>query len=37
MRPLNTEDYDRGFLKLLEQLTKVGDVSKEMFSGNVFR
>ena len=33
MRPLNTGDYERGFLKLLEQLTNVGDVTKEMFLG----
>jgi len=32
MRPLNSGDYERGFLKLLEQLTNVGDVTKEMYS-----
>lgn len=31
MRPLNTGDYDRGFLQLLTQLTLVGDVSREEF------
>ncbi|XP_076047569.1 glucosamine 6-phosphate N-acetyltransferase [Oratosquilla oratoria] len=31
VRPLRRGDYDRGFLKLLEQLTKVGDISREQF------
>lgn len=31
VRPLCKADYDRGFLQLLAQLTKVGDVSKEEF------
>ena len=35
MRPLNSGDYERGFLKLLEQLTNVGDVTKEMYSGKL--
>lgn len=31
VRPLNTNDYDKGFVKLLNQLTEVGEVSREMF------
>jgi len=31
VRPLCKADYDRGFLDLLGQLTKVGDISKEQF------
>lgn len=31
VRPLQDGDYDRGFLKLLAQLTKVGDVSRGEF------
>ncbi|XP_067010692.1 probable glucosamine 6-phosphate N-acetyltransferase isoform X2 [Anabrus simplex] len=31
VRPLCPADYDRGFLELLEQLTTVGNVSKEQF------
>ncbi|KAK7872506.1 hypothetical protein R5R35_014292 [Gryllus longicercus] len=31
VRPLNSGDYDRGFLKLLSQLTKVGHVTREQF------
>jgi len=31
VRPLCKADYDRGFLSLLAQLTKVGDISKEKF------
>ncbi|CAL4075671.1 unnamed protein product, partial [Meganyctiphanes norvegica] len=31
VRPLCKADYDRGFLLLLAQLTKVGDISKETF------
>ncbi|XP_046402804.1 probable glucosamine 6-phosphate N-acetyltransferase [Ischnura elegans] len=31
IRPLSTRDYDRGFIKLLSQLTEVGDVSREQF------
>eukprot|EP01136_Pigoraptor_vietnamica_P008167 Opistho-1_new@43158 len=32
IRPLEKDDYDKGFLELLSQLTKVGDVSKERFA-----
>ena len=28
-RPLSLEDYDRGYLTLLAQLTTVGDISRE--------
>ena len=28
VRPLCVEDYDRGFLQLLAQLTTVGDISR---------
>ena len=31
VRPLERTDYDKGFLSLLSQLTKVGDYSKEKF------
>lgn len=31
VRPLSKGDYDRGFLQLLAQLTKVGDISREQF------
>ncbi|KAK7086645.1 N-acetyltransferase, partial [Halocaridina rubra] len=31
VRPLCKGDYDKGFLQLLAQLTKMGDVSREKF------
>ncbi|XP_064600377.1 glucosamine 6-phosphate N-acetyltransferase-like [Liolophura sinensis] len=31
LRPLCLGDFDRGFLQLLSQLTKVGDISRELF------
>lgn len=31
MRPLCRQDYDRGYISLLSQLTTVGDVSREEF------
>jgi len=31
LRPLNTEDYDKGYLELLTQLTIVGDISREKY------
>ncbi|GFR58481.1 glucosamine-6-phosphate N-acetyltransferase [Elysia marginata] len=31
LRPLCLEDYDRGYLQLLGQLTSVGDVTREQF------
>merc|ERR1712025_1244947 len=31
VRPLCLEDYDRGFLQLLGQLTSVGDISREQW------
>ncbi|XP_058968435.2 glucosamine 6-phosphate N-acetyltransferase-like [Pocillopora verrucosa] len=31
LRPLRADDYDKGFLQLLGQLTKVGEVTKEKF------
>lgn len=31
VRPLSKADYDRGFLQLLAQLTKVGEISREKF------
>lgn len=31
MRPLNLNDYDKGYMQLLAQLTVVGDVSREEF------
>ena len=30
-RPLSRSDYDKGFIELLSQLTKVGDYTKERF------
>ncbi|XP_012275933.1 probable glucosamine 6-phosphate N-acetyltransferase isoform X2 [Orussus abietinus] len=35
VRPLKTTDYDKGFPQILNQLTEVGNVSKEQFL-NVF-
>ncbi|XP_042223696.1 probable glucosamine 6-phosphate N-acetyltransferase [Homarus americanus] len=32
VRPLCKADYDRGFLQLLGQLTKIGDISREKFN-----
>ena len=32
VRPLCLEDYDRGFLQLLGQLTTVGDISREQWT-----
>lgn len=32
LRPLAASDYDHGFLKLLSQLTSVGEVSREKFT-----
>ena len=31
VRPLNSSDFDRGFLELLGQLTTVGEVSRQMW------
>ncbi|XP_071501008.1 glucosamine 6-phosphate N-acetyltransferase-like [Diadema antillarum] len=31
MRPLYMSDYDKGYLQLLAQLTKVGNIPREMF------
>ncbi|XP_068981458.1 probable glucosamine 6-phosphate N-acetyltransferase [Bombus flavifrons] len=31
IRPLKSEDYDRGFLQLLAQLTEVGNINREQF------
>ncbi|KAI9011253.1 acyl-CoA N-acyltransferase [Gaertneriomyces semiglobifer] len=31
LRPLEDGDYDKGYLKLLEQLTVVGEISREQF------
>ena len=36
VRSLRTGDYDRGFLQLLAQLTKVGDISREDFLSKWF-
>ena len=33
IRPLKIDDYDRGHIKLLSQLTDVGDVSQQEFEG----
>ena len=32
VRSLNIDDYDRGFLELLGQLTSVGNISREAWS-----
>lgn len=34
LRALRSNDYDRGFLKVLEVLTEVGGHTKEEFAGN---
>ncbi|XP_064484676.1 probable glucosamine 6-phosphate N-acetyltransferase isoform X1 [Ornithodoros turicata] len=31
IRPLSTDDFDKGYLKILSQMTLVGDISKEQF------
>eukprot|EP00112_Aurelia_sp_Birch-Aquarium-sp1_P016506 Seg3752.1 transcript_id=Seg3752.1/GoldUCD/mRNA.D3Y31 product="Glucosamine 6-phosphate N-acetyltransferase" protein_id=Seg3752.1/GoldUCD/D3Y31 len=31
LRPLNSDDYDKGYIELLRQLTEVGDVTKEKY------
>ncbi|EDV19487.1 uncharacterized protein TRIADDRAFT_33438, partial [Trichoplax adhaerens] len=31
VRPLQRDDFDKGYLQLLSNLTEVGDVTKEMF------
>lgn len=31
MRPLNSGDFERGYIKLLSELTVVGDVSKDLY------
>lgn len=31
IRPLQIEDYDKGFLNLLSQLTTVGNISRSIF------
>lgn len=33
VRPLEIQDYNKGYLELLTQLTAVGNVSKEKFEG----
>jgi hypothetical protein len=32
-RPLQADDYDRGYLECLSHLTTVGDISREQFNG----
>lgn len=31
LRPLNTGDYDKGYMSLLSQLTSIGDVDRDLF------
>ena len=31
LRPLSMQDYDKGYMDLLSGLTKVGEVSREMY------
>lgn len=31
MRPLSSGDYEKGYIELLSQLTKVGDITEEMY------
>ena len=31
LRPLSIQDYDKGYIDLLSGLTKVGEVSKQMY------
>jgi hypothetical protein len=33
LRPLRLDDFNRGFLQLLQQLTKVGNVDENLFKG----
>jgi len=33
IRPLQSDDFSRGYLELLQQLTTVGDVSESEFQG----
>lgn len=33
LRPLRDDDYDKGFITLLSQLTITGDISKEKYRG----
>ena len=35
MRPLSSNDYSKGFMECLAQLTNVGDVSESVFQGKV--
>ena len=37
IRPLALGDFHNGYMELLKQLTKVGDVTLEMFQGNANR
>ena len=34
VRPLQSDDFERGYLELLKQLTSVGDVSQADFKGD---
>lgn len=36
IRPLSAEDYDRGYLECLAQLTKVGPIPREQFQSQSF-
>ena len=36
VRPLCPSDYDKGFVQLLGQLTKIGDVTREQFLSKYF-
>lgn len=33
IRPLEIDDYDRGYIPLLAQLTETGHVTREMYQG----
>ena len=35
VRPLQSDDFNRGYLELLKQLTSVGDVTKAEFKGTL--
>lgn len=36
VRPLKIEDYDKGYLELLSQLTSVGNITRTQFESKYF-
>jgi hypothetical protein len=37
IRPLHRDDYERGFLECLSDLTVVGKITRKEFEGETFR